>query len=52
MSDIIVYGFSHDGPDEDDPQVYEKLIPDMGMRLWHAGWGDPRRPEWILALQK
>ncbi len=40
MSEIIVYGFSHDGPDEDDPQVYEKLIPDMGMRLWHAGWGD------------
>ncbi len=40
LGNVVVYGFSHDGPDEDDPQVYEKLVPDLVMRGWHAGWTD------------
>jgi hypothetical protein len=40
LGQVVVYGFSHDAPDEDDPQVYEKLVPDLVMRGWHAGWTD------------
>jgi len=37
---LVVFGYSADAPDEDDPQVYGELKPDMVLRSWFADRGD------------
>jgi hypothetical protein len=43
MTEVLVYGFSHNTPVQRDPQLYQ-LLPDIATRGWMAGWMDNEQP--------
>jgi hypothetical protein len=45
VGSLAVFGDSSDAPDEDDPQVYDALKPDMVLRSWFADRGDDTPPD-------
>ncbi len=45
MSEMVVFGFSHNSTSQSDPQVYERLVPDMAIRGWLAGFKE-NPPAW------
>lgn len=44
MSHLTVFGFSHNNPEDSDPQVYNSLVPDISTRAWLAGWSANEGP--------